>query len=61
MQAGKYPEAKNAFTAALAVPPENAAVKASALAGLGDCLSRAGDNKGAIEYAAAGRGPRSEE
>ena len=38
------------FAIALAIPPENAKVKASALISLGDCLSRAGDNKGAIEY-----------
>ena len=50
MQAGKYPEARNAFATALAIPPENAGVKASALVGLSDCLSHAGDNKGAIEY-----------
>lgn len=50
MQAGKYPEARNAFATALAIPPENAGVKASALVGLGKCLSGAGDNKGAIEY-----------
>ncbi len=50
MQADKYPESQNAFKAALAVPPQSAAVKASALTGLGDCLWRAGDNKGAIEY-----------
>jgi len=50
MQAGKYPDARNAFATALAIPPENAGVKASALVGLSDCLSHADDNKGAIEY-----------
>ena len=50
MQADKYPEARNAFATALAIPPENAGVKASALVGLSECLSHAGDNKGAIEY-----------
>src|SRR5260370_33050884 len=50
MQAGKYPEARNAFATALAIPPENAGAKASALVGLSDCLSHAGDKKGAIEY-----------
>jgi tetratricopeptide (TPR) repeat protein len=50
MQAGKYPEARNAFATALAIPPGSDGVKASALVGLGDCLSRGGDNKGAIEY-----------
>lgn len=50
MQAGKYPEARNAFAIALAIPPESAGAKASALVGLSDCLAHAGDNKGAIEY-----------
>ena len=50
MQAGKYPEARNAFATALAIPPENAGVKASALVGLSDCLSHAGESKEAIKY-----------
>jgi tetratricopeptide (TPR) repeat protein len=62
VQAGKYLEAQKAFRAALAIPPENAGVQTSALVGLGDCLSRAGNNIEAIKYLqqAVSRDPKNE-